>query len=323
MLKEGALTVMKTMISCIIPCYGSQKTIAAVVDSLKAELSRRDNYDYEIILVNDASPDDVMDVIVSMTNADSHIKALDLSRNFGQHGAYMAGINHAQGDIFIFMDDDGQTPPSQLWKLIDALDNTCDVVFGKYESKKHSIWRNICSGINDYMAQVLIGKPKNLTISSYFAFKKFVAREIVLYKGCFPYLSGLVLRTTKRIKNIPVEHNDRTTGTSGYTLSKLLILWMNGFTAFSIKPLRMAGIMGFLVSAIGFIYGLVIIIRRLFITPYIPLGWSSSMAALLFVGGMIMIILGMIGEYVGRIYMNINNAPQYVVRERIGFEDDK
>ena len=311
------------IISCIIPCYGSQNTITNVVESLRHEFSQRIEYEYEIILVNDASPDNVLDVITSLAKDDSHIKVLDLAKNFGQHAAIMAGMNHGQGDIFIFMDDDGQTPPSQMWKLIDAIDETCDVVFGRYESKRHSLWRNVGSRINDYMARILIGKPKDLMLSSYFACKSFVVQEIAMYRGCFPYLAGLVLRSTKCMKNVTIEHKERAEGVSGYTARKLLMLWLNGFTAFSVRPLRVAGVIGSVISATGFIYGIYIILRRLFIAPDTPLGWSSTMAALLFIGGVIMIMLGMIGEYVGRIYMNINNAPQYVIRERIGFDNDQ
>ena len=312
---------MTSIISCIIPCYGSRNTIADVVNNLKSELEQRNNFEYEIILVNDASPDDVLNVIIPLAEDDPRIKVLDLAKNFGQHSAVMAGIRHACGDIFVFMDDDGQTPPSQIWKLIDTLDDTCDIVFGKYENKLHSRFRNFGSSINDYMARILIDKPNDLTLSSYFACKKFVACEIAFYEGCFPYLAGLLLRTTKRIKNVTVEHGERSEGVSGYTLRKLVSLWLNGFTAFSVKPLRVAGVVGFIVATLGFAYGVQIIVRRLFISPDIALGWSSTMAAMLFIGGMIMIMLGMIGEYVGRIYMNMNNAPQYVVRKKIGFED--
>jgi len=146
---------------------------------------------------------------------------------------------------------------------------------------------------------------------------------MVMYRGCFPYLAGLVLRTTKRIKNVTIEHRERAEGVSGYTARKLFMLWLNGFTAFSVRPLRLAGVIGFIISAIGFVYGIFIILRRLLVAPDTSLGWSSTMAALLFIGGIIMIMLGMIGEYVGRIYMNMNNAPQYVVRERIGFDNDQ
>jgi len=314
---------MTTTISCVIPCYGSRDTIINVVDNLRCEFYSRKDYQYELVLVNDASPDNLLDILIELTKTDSNIKVVDLSRNFGQHSAIMAGINNAIGDIFVFLDDDGQTPPSQIWKLIDALDDSCDVVYGRYEIKHHSLLRNFGSSINDFMARLLIDKPKKLSLSSYFACKSFVVSELTMYKGCFPYLAGLVLRTTKRIKNVTVEHKVREHGVSGYNFRKLLTLWLNGFTAFSIKPLRIATVMGMIVASFGFFYGLFIIGRSLFFVSEAPMGWNSLMAVLLLIGGMIMIMLGMIGEYIGRIYMNINNSPLFVIRERYGFDGVK
>ena len=171
------------------------------------------------------------------------------------------------------------------------------------------------------MAEILIDKPKDLKLSSYYACKKFVAEELRRYNGSFSYMHGLLLRSASRHKNVTVEHRERLTGQSGYTIRKLLALWLNGFTAFSVKPLRIATFVGFLTAITGFIYGFIVVIRRLFIVPYLPVGWSSTVAILLFIGGMLMVMLGMIGEYVGRIYLTINNSPQFVVRETIGFEE--
>ena len=311
------------MISCIIPCYGSEETIKFVVDELRQTFEMRSEDSYEIILVNDSSPDGVFQIIREICRNNAHVKAIDLAKNFGQHNAIMAGVKHAKGDIIVFMDDDGQTPANEIYSLIDALDDNCDVVFARYGNKRHSGWRNWGSRINDYMAEVLIGKPKKLSISSYCACKGFVADEIRKYNGKYPYLSGLLLRTAKRISNVSVTHRERETGRSGYTIGKLLSLWLNGFTAFSVKPLRIATALGFTTALVGFVYGLFVIFRRLFVSPDMSMGWSSTMAALLFIGGMIMLMLGLIGEYIGRIYININNSPQFVIRERIGFEGDE
>lgn len=308
-----------TVISFVIPCYNSATTISGVVGEIESTIETHGFLDYEIILVNDSSPDNVFGVIRKLCEQNSKVRGIDLSRNFGQHAALMAGIKHAKGDILVLLDDDGQTPASEVYKLIHALDDDCDVVFAKYDNKRHEAWRNIGSKINDYMAEVLIGKPKKLSISSYAACKRFVADEIRKYDGNYPYLSGLLLRSSNKVKNVSVTHREREIGHSGYTLRKLLTLWLNGFTAFSVKPLRIATVIGFLTAAAGFGYGIYIIINRL-INPDISMGWSSTMAAILFIGGMIMVMLGLIGEYVGRTYLNINNAPQYVVRECVGFE---
>jgi undecaprenyl-phosphate 4-deoxy-4-formamido-L-arabinose transferase len=204
-----------------------------------------------------------------------------------------------------------------VWKLIDALDDSCDVVFAEYTNKRHAAWRNLGSRVNDYMAVSLIGKPKNLKISSFCACKGYVADTIRKYDGGYSYLSGLLLRSAKRIKNVPIEHKEREIGRSGYTMRKLLSLWMNGFTAFSVKPLRVATIIGFIAAACGFFYGFYVLLQRFVFRSYVLMGWSSTMAALLFIGGMIMIMLGLIGEYIGRIYMGINKSPQFVVREYV------
>jgi len=308
------------MITCIIPCYRSEETISLVVTELVAAFEERSATEYEIILVNDASPDNVMNVIKEICNNNKNVKAIDLAINLGQHNAIMAGIKHSKSGTLVFLDDDGQTPANEIWKLLDALDDDCDVVFAKYQDKRHSIWRNMGSRINDKMAESLIGKPKDLYISSYCACKGFVADELRKYDGKYPYLSGLLLRTAKRVKNIAVIHRERATGTSGYTMKKLFSLWLNGFTAFSITPLRIATFCGCTIAAFGFLYGIYIVLQRLLV-PYTPIGFTSLMATLLLIGGMIMIMLGLIGEYIGRIYLSINKSPQFVVREKIGFEE--
>lgn len=307
-------------ISVVIPCYNSEKTITTVVDEVISTITAHGGYDYEIILINDCSPDNVFSVITHMAEENPKIKGLDLARNFGQHSAIMAGFNYVTGDIVVCLDDDGQTPANEMFKLIDALDQN-DLVFAKYTDKKHSAFRNLGSKINDKMAQWLIEKPKDLKIMSYFACKRYVVEEVKNYDNPYPYISGLLLRTTKRVGNVEIHHRDRLEGKSGYTIRKLLLLWVNGFTAFSVKPLRIATIAGVLVAVAGFLYGIYIIINKL-VHPLTPLGYSSTMAVLLFIGGMIMIILGLIGEYIGRIYISINNAPQYVIRRSVNTEDE-
>jgi len=308
------------MISCIIPCYGSENSIAAVVDEIKRTLEGRAGTEYEIILVNDASPDGVLEVARSICHAESNVKVIDLAKNFGQHNALMAGINHACGDAYVFLDDDGQTPADEIWKLIDALDDDCDVVFAKFANKQHALWRNLGSRINSYMMEVLLGKPKGLYLSAYSAFKGFIADELRRYDGMYSYTWGLLLRSAKKIKNVDVAHREREIGDSGYTIKKLLSLWFNGFTAFSVKPLRIATVMGCVFAIFGFVYGVYIVAFRL-LNPDIAVGFTSLMAVLLLIGGMIMVILGLIGEYIGRIYISINNSPQFVVREKIGFDE--
>jgi len=309
---------MKT-VSFIIPCYNSEDTIRSVVDEIEKTIETLDVEDYEIILVNDSSPDNVYNVICNISEENSKVRGIDLAKNFGQHAALMAGVKSAVNDIIVILDDDGQTPADEVGKLLDVLED-CDIVFARYDHKRHKAWRNLGSKINDLMAESLLGKPRNLSVTSYIACKRFVADEIRKYNGSYPYMYGLLFRSSGKMKNVLVSHRDRKSGHSNYTFKKLVSLWLNGFTSFSIKPLRIATIIGFLSAIAGAGYIVYVIVNWL-IRSGMPLGWSSMMAALLFIGGMIMIILGLIGEYVGRSYLNISNAPQYVVRERIGFED--
>jgi undecaprenyl-phosphate 4-deoxy-4-formamido-L-arabinose transferase len=277
----------------------------------------RQQDDYEIILVNDSSPDDTLRVIRDLCDKDDHMIGIDLAKNFGQHAALMAGFRHARGECIVCLDDDGQTPANEVWKLLDALADGYDAVYARYEHKKHSVFRNLGSQLNERMTRSMLDKPKDLYISSYFAVKKFIVQDMIRYENSYPYVIGLVLRATKKITNVMVSHRQREEGSSGYTMRKLFMLWLNGFTSFSVKPLRIATIMGVISACMGFLYGIYTIIKR-FLIPTVPMGYSALMSVLVFFGGMIMIMLGMIGEYIGRIYISMNNSPQYVIRETYG-----
>lgn len=312
---------MSKLVSFVIPCYRSALTLEKVVEEVDTTMASMKDYDYEMVLVNDCSPDDTFSVIRKLCAENNKIKGINLARNFGQHAALMAGFAHASGDVIVCLDDDGQTPADEVGKLLAAIEEGADVVYAQYGNKKHSLFRNFGSRLNDLMTRVMLGKPKELYVSSYFAMKRFVAEEICRYDNAFPYVIGLVLRTTKNIVNVSVTHREREVGTSGYTLRKLINLWVNGFTSFSVKPLRMATFMGAVCAFAGFAYAIYTIVKK-FINPAVPLGFSSLMSAILFIGGMLMLMLGMIGEYLGRIYVCINNSPQYVVKEIVGAKDE-
>lgn len=311
------------LISFVIPCYRSEQTIEGVVEEINSVCQGiMEGYDHEIILVNDCSPDNTISVIKSLCDKYSFITGIDFARNFGQHSALMAGLRESKGDIVICLDDDGQTPPMECVKLIKALEDGADVAYARYSHKKHSLFRNFGSYVNEEMARFMLDKPKELYVSSYFATKRFVVDDMIRYENSYPYVIGLVLRSTRNIVNVDVDHRSREVGNSGYTLKKLLGLWMNGFTSFSVKPLRIATVMGCIASMLGFIYGIIVIIQKI-ILPDRVLGFSSLMSVLVFFGGMIMIMLGLIGEYVGRIYISMNASPQYVIRERYNGKDNK
>ena len=307
---------MSKLVSFVIPCYRSAQTIGKVVEEIDITMKNLSAYEYEIVLVNDSSPDNTYEVIRELCAQRKDICGIDLARNFGQHAALMAGFGYAHGDVVVCLDDDGQTPAAEVGKLLDKIEEGYDVVYAKYVHKQHSGFRNFGSKINELMARVMLGKPKELYLSSYFAAKKFVVEEMLRYTNPYPYVIGLVLRTTKSIANVEVTHREREVGTSGYTIGKLFGLWFNGFTAFSIKPLRIATALGCITACGGFAYGIYTIIKK-FVNPSVPVGFSAMMAALVFLGGMVMLMLGLIGEYIGRIYISLNNSPQYVIRESI------
>lgn len=308
-------------VSFVIPCYRSEKTLEGVVSEIKETMQKLQKYSFEIILVNDSSPDNTWQTIQKVCLENDNVVGVNLSKNFGQHAALMAGMRETVGDYVVCLDDDGQTPANEVDKLLNALEEGNDAVYAKYGNKKHSAFRNLGSRVNDLMARMMLGKPKELFVSSYFGVKRFVVEDMLRYQNSYPYVIGLVLRATKNIVNVDVTHREREEGRSGYTLKKLLGLWFNGFTAFSVTPLRIATVIGIFCAFVGFVYAVYVFVRRL-IAPTYVLGFSSLMCVILFVGGMLMIMLGLVGEYIGRIYISLNNSPQYVVREKVSKKEE-
>jgi len=306
------METQKKNISFIIPVFNSEKTIRGLAEKLIQLYGSSMNC--ELILVNDNSKDESERVCRSIVELDDRAVLINLSRNFGQHSALLTGIRHANGEIVVCMDDDLQNPPEEVQKLIHGLSKGEDVVYGNYGKHMESAGRRIGSRINNLMASVLIGKPKNLDITSFFAMKKFIADEIVKYQGPYPYLPGLIFRTTSSISAIDVEHRKRESGKSNYDLRKLISLWMNGFTNFSVIPLRFASIAGMCIAVLGFIYLAFIIVKKL-LNPMVPMGWTSIMAVMLFLGGIQLLTIGLAGEYIGRMYLAANEKPQSVIRD--------
>lgn len=318
---DGECEEKMKKVSFVIPCYRSEHTLPRVVAEIREKMDSLADYEYDIFLVNDCSPDDTIGTIKKLCGEYDNVRGISFSKNFGQHSALMAGLRYSDGDYVVCLDDDGQTPADEVDRLLDKLEEGYDAVYARYEHKRHSVFRNVGSRINELMARTMLGKPAKLYISSYFAVKRFVVDDMVRYENSYPYVIGLVLRATKNITNVTVNHREREEGSSGYTLKKLVGLWFNGFTAFSVKPLRIATAAGALSALVGFGYGVYTIVKRL-LNPDVPVGFSSTMAAIVFFGGMIMLMLGMVGEYIGRIYISLNNSPQYVIREKINFNEE-
>ncbi len=302
------------MYSIVIPCYSSSHTIRQVVEETAAKMEEIGRTPFEFVLVDDCSPDDGATVRVLHELADEHpyVTVVELAINAGQHNAMMAGLNQAEGDVIISMDDDMQTHPSQLPKLFDKFDEGYDVVYAYYKDKKHSGFRNFGSWVNFNTVRILIGKPKEMKTSSFWIIRKFVRDSIIQYRTRYTYLQGLFLRTTKNIACVPVEHFERAYGQSGYTFKKLIGLWSN-IMGFSIVPLRIATRFGILVAVLALIAALAVIIRKL-LNPGLAVGWASTIVTITFFSGLIMMFLGLIGEYVGRMFMASGHDPQYVIR---------
>lgn len=311
---------MDKKLSFVIPCFRSQKTVGSVIEEVREMLRKEAKYDYEIILVNDGSPDDVWDVIKEYAAQDEHILGVNLAKNFGQHSAILAGYHYCTGDYVVSLDDDGQTPAGEVPELIRELEKGYDVVYAKYDEMRQNMFRrwgsDFARRMSDHMFDV-----RGYYTGSFFVARKFIIEEMTRYKNCYPYLGGLVLRTTRNIGYVTVRHSDRLEGKSGYNLKKLVSLWLNGFTAFSAKPLEISTYIGFFIAFLGFAYAIIIIIRKLFIPELeaiIPYGWSSLTCIVLVIGGLILVNMGLMGEYIGRIYICINNSPQFVVKEVCG-----
>lgn len=310
------------LFSIIIPCYNSEKSIGKVVDLTVQELKQMKIENYEFVLVNDCSPDNgkTLAELKRLSAEYPFVKTVDLAKNSGQHNATMAGLRYAVGDYIISMDDDLQTHPSQIPILFEALQaNDYDIIYGYYPKKKHNGFRNLLSKLNYASVRFLIGKPKGLETSSFWIIKKFVRDYIIQYNNAFPYLQGLFLRTTKNIGCIPIQHFEREYGESNYNLKKLFRLWSN-ILGFSIKPLRIAMYIGVLTACLSVIAILTIIISKL-VNPNVAVGWSSTMVVLCFFSGLILFFIGLIGEYIGRIYLAINSEPPYIVRDTYNVDE--
>ncbi len=304
----------KPLLSFVIPCYRSEHTIGAVVRELTDTVAARaDEYDHEIILVNDGSPDHTADAIRALCKTYPAVVFVDLSRNFGQHSALMAGFHHVRGDIVVCLDDDGQTPANECFKLIDKVAEGYDLVFAQYPKRKQNWLRNMGSRFNTFCNHFFYNQPKDLTANSYYACQRFVVDTALQYPNPFPYVTGLLFQSVSRYCNVPVTHRARMEGQSGYNLKKLISLWANGVTAFSIKPLRLASYLGWIVALGGGLFALITIIRKL-LDPAMQAGWASTISVMLLLGGVIIALMGVIGEYIGRIYLSINRYPQFVVR---------
>ncbi|MBI2480777.1 MAG: glycosyltransferase family 2 protein [Planctomycetia bacterium] len=300
-------------ISFVVPVYNGRETIGSVVERIH---DRFRTHRIEVVLVNDGSQDDSEDVCSELAGKyPDSVSLVQLARNFGEHNAVLAGLNETSGQYVAVLDDDGQNPPEEVQRLWENIRLTNkDVVYGRYTAKRHSWFRNVGSWFNDRMATLMLTKPRSIYLSSFKIMSRALVDEITKYRGPFPYIDGLIFRSTQNIGQIDVEHRPRIAGQSGYSLKKLLKLWLNMFLGFSITPLRVSLFLGLVTSVLSLLLLLIIVVERLWIDPTMPVGIPSVLVSIAFFAGVQLFVLGMVGEYVGRVFLEQNGMPQYVVR---------
>lgn len=300
-------------VSVVIPLYRSAESIGRVVGEIE-DVARA--IDLDLVLVNDGSPDNTLEVCREIAKrCRVPLTLVNLSRNFGEHNAVLAGLRHARGNWVVTMDDDGQNPPAEIPRLVVAArGGGHEVVFGRYRAKKHSLWRNLGSWFANRVAEWTLDKPRGLYLSSFRCMSAFVAREVTRYEGPYPYIDGLILQVTTRLGSVEVDHRPRDSGSSGYTVRKLVRLWTNMFVNFSVQPLRLAMWLGLVMGAAG-VGGVAWVLALWWRGEGPQFGWGSLMAALLLFSGAQMVLLGLIGEYLGRTYLSANRRPQSVERD--------
>lgn len=312
-------------VSIVIGLYNSEKTIEAVLKEIEDAFAGNDKYSYEVVLVDDYSPDGVYELVRKIAEKDSRIKVIHLSKNVGQTNAVIEGYRFADGDFVVEMDDDLQMPAIEILNMLQVLEEgNYDVVFAKYPQQKENAFRRFGSKVNNKMTEIMLGKPSDIRVNSFFVMRKFVRDAFVEYSNNYPYLYGIIFGITKNVANVEVQHRERTNGKSNYTFKKLLGLWLNGFLNFSVQPLRMAIHLGVMITAVSFLLIIILIIQRiLFDTKAV--GWTSLMIAIIFFSGIQLLGIGILGEYIGRLYISNSGLPRSTVRETIncGKEQDK
>lgn len=303
------------LVSVCIPCYRSEKSIKEVVGLTIEEFNKLDGYTCEFVLVNDSSPDNTYASICELAAKYPFVHGVNLMRNFGQHNALMCAMNYAKGDYLIGMDDDLQCHPSQIPTIVHKMEEGFDLVYGVYEESKNSGVKQFTSWLNKVTSRKLLGRPRDIRSSNFWMATAQLKDQVVQYKNYNPYLDALFTRMTNNVANVVIEHHKREYGSSNYTLGKLVKLWMAYFN-YTVLPLRMISGIGVITALLGFVAGLITIIRKLVVVD-MPAGWASTICILLFFFGLVLLALGIIGEYLGDIVLSLNSTPQYIVREKV------
>lgn len=306
------------LVSIVIPCYRSEKSIGKVVELTEAVFSELPNYDCEFILVDDCSPDNTFRSITELVQTHENVRGISLMRNFGQHNAILCGMHHAKGDLVMGMDDDLQTHPAQIPAILGKMEEGCyDVVYGVFKESTNGILKNFTSWLNRVTAQMMLGRPRDIRTSSFWVVTKQIKDQVITFRNYNPYIQALFGRMTNRMGNVEIEHHEREQGSSNYSLSKLVKLWLAYFN-YTVLPLRFISAVGMVTACIGFVAGLFVVVRK-FVVQDVLLGWSSLTCIMLVFFGLVLLGIGIIGEYLGDLVLSANSTPQFIERCRAGF----
>ncbi|MBR0127599.1 MAG: glycosyltransferase family 2 protein [Firmicutes bacterium] len=309
------------LVSIVIPCYYCEKTIRKEVEMILEEFERHDGYECELVLANDGSVDGSFNEITALAKEHPNVHGLDLMRNFGQHNALMAALNYAQGELIMGMDDDMQTHPSQMFKLIDKIQEGYDLVYGIYPEVKNSPLKRLTSKLNKESSRIMLNRPKEVTSSNFWIITKTVRDEVIKHTAFNPYVDAIFYRVTHNIGMVQVEHFKRDYGSSGYTFRRLMRLWVS-YWNFSVVPLRISFILGLVASIGGLVLTILIIINKI-LNPDMIVGWTSTMCVMILLFGAVLMVLGIVGEYLGKIILILNDTPQFIVRDTVNIDKEK
>lgn len=304
-------------ISVVIPVYKSEKCIPELTKQISDALK---DFDWELILVNDCSPDNSWTEIKKVAAENNNITGINLRKNGGQDLAILAGLNHAKGKWIVIMDDDLQHSPYDIPKLYAQAQKGFDVVYADFKQKKQKLWKNLGSWLNGKVSEITLGKPKGIYLSPFKIISGSVVKEMCKLNNLFPYIDGLIFQVTKNITQINIEHHKREYGKSNFTLLKSMQVFFRMMFGFSTFPLNFATYIGFFSSTMGFLLAIYFLVK--FLLGLEPLtGWTSLIMVILILGGLILLALGIIGKYIGQMYLTINNSPKYIVKETVGYEE--
>lgn len=304
-------------ISVVIPVYKSEECIPELTKQISDALK---DFNWELILVNDCSPDNSWKEIKKVAAENNNITGINLRKNGGQDLAILAGLNHAKGKWIIIMDDDLQHSPYDISKLYTQAQKGFDVVYADFKQKKQKLWKNLGSWLNGKVSEITLGKPKGIYLSPFKIISSSVVKEMCKLNNLFPYIDGLIFQVTKNITQINIEHHKREYGKSNFTLVKSMQVFFRMMFGFSTFPLNFATYIGFFSSTMGFVLAIYFLVK--FLLGLEPLtGWTSLIMVILILGGLILLALGIIGKYIGQMYLTINNSPKYIIKETVGYEE--